>query len=978
MSDGGKSEKPQPKAIERAPSLARKIAEYQGEPVTGRTGAAALHAHKQKYVRGVEYRFSEGEHGEPPLAHLAQERGRPVREYVGREEAGRAMRKATGEANATSIPKGTGASLPGDVRAKMEPRLGADLSAVKVHTGGESVNAAAGFGARAFTVGSDVHFGAGQFAPGTKEGDKLLAHELTHVVQGQKSGVKRKADDGHDESKAEHADTPDVSQPDEPAEKEADDVSEKVAADIHGDADHSKSDKNDGQQAGKKKDGSDGKKGGGTDATNDKKAAASHDKNAGDAETKADGAQKKEGSAEKAPDVKAEPAPVAAKLISAAQPVVRVMRANNGQSGSSGNGGNGAQSSSGANPSGTGAQGGQSGQPGQGTPQQPPAPKIAKTLVSSPATVDKIDGKLYVELAGQTTAITASGTGGTPEAQTNAVISKGGQYNDQTQALTVPSVQPATLKAATNAPGVAQAAVGQTGLNEVKLDSAGSGLKLKGKAASADDVEIAGLFFDDLQSKFPSNKWFSKAEAGALLGLGDADVSKLFELWKQPSPRWGKKLEMSGHAAGTSYTFDLSARDQRNPPKVREYAAKRWDDLVKSPLWIDKVKKWEDGVPDGTAVYLRNFVLTVPNTEAVDFAASQIDKIPPYPVTTEASWPQLFTAQGIRQEVGGITTAFSLHRDFNQKVGDLFVHDVQEYARHIAEAPAEILTKLDGVVYHNNSDVGNIEMPGGDPVDPALKAAVPSGTGETAPIFEFMKQMAKRQPYNGYKYKDYKLAMEKGPNKTYLAGKVRDAYKAESTAEGAGAHEWYPSEMFQHAIEKAAAVIMNGDVATEDVKTLKMGYAWIELQHDMRTETYRIIFNKSIEADEPTGDPMNPSVKKPMLQGHSGAIKGPRNPMEDKDYIPQNSFQNGGNSFHDGLKKAFQNNDDVTKIQDAVEGVVTSWSWSGTGAVHMYCKMATGPNVNNKPTAADATDGRDQCLADIRGAFAKAKAKLQP
>ena len=48
----------------------------------------------------------------------------------------------------------------------------------------------------------DVHFAAGQYAPGTKEGDRLLAHELTHVVQGQKSGVQRKAEKERDRWRA--------------------------------------------------------------------------------------------------------------------------------------------------------------------------------------------------------------------------------------------------------------------------------------------------------------------------------------------------------------------------------------------------------------------------------------------------------------------------------------------------------------------------------------------------------------------------------------------------------------------------------------------------------------------------------------------------------------------------------------------------------------------------------------------------------
>lgn len=64
----------------------------------------------------------------------------------------------------------------------MEPQLGADLSAVKVGTDGKSATAAEQLGARAFTVDGEVHFGSGEFAPGTKEGDRLLAHELTIAV----------------------------------------------------------------------------------------------------------------------------------------------------------------------------------------------------------------------------------------------------------------------------------------------------------------------------------------------------------------------------------------------------------------------------------------------------------------------------------------------------------------------------------------------------------------------------------------------------------------------------------------------------------------------------------------------------------------------------------------------------------------------------------------------------------------------------
>lgn len=95
------------------------------------------------------------------------------------------QRKASGAGGgAASIPGGPGAPLGGGVQARMEKTLGADLSGVRVHTGGDSADAADSLGARAFTVGSDVHFGRGEFAPGSREGDRLLAHELTHEVGG--------------------------------------------------------------------------------------------------------------------------------------------------------------------------------------------------------------------------------------------------------------------------------------------------------------------------------------------------------------------------------------------------------------------------------------------------------------------------------------------------------------------------------------------------------------------------------------------------------------------------------------------------------------------------------------------------------------------------------------------------------------------------------------------------------------------------
>ncbi|MEA1867180.1 MAG: DUF4157 domain-containing protein [Thermodesulfobacteriota bacterium] len=87
--------------------------------------------------------------------------------------------------------KTEGTPLPEPVRAFFEPRFGYDFSKVKLHTSTRAAELARTVNAKAFTVGKDVTFGAGQYSPETSGGKKLLAHELTHVVQ-QNRTVQRK------------------------------------------------------------------------------------------------------------------------------------------------------------------------------------------------------------------------------------------------------------------------------------------------------------------------------------------------------------------------------------------------------------------------------------------------------------------------------------------------------------------------------------------------------------------------------------------------------------------------------------------------------------------------------------------------------------------------------------------------------------------------------------------------------------------
>ncbi|HEY0728318.1 MAG TPA: DUF4157 domain-containing protein, partial [Pyrinomonadaceae bacterium] len=77
----------------------------------------------------------------------------------------------------------SGSQLDSSVRHDMEARFGHDFSRVRVHSGAAAEQSARDVNAEAYTVGNNIVFGAGKFAPSTQPGRHLLAHELTHVLQ---------------------------------------------------------------------------------------------------------------------------------------------------------------------------------------------------------------------------------------------------------------------------------------------------------------------------------------------------------------------------------------------------------------------------------------------------------------------------------------------------------------------------------------------------------------------------------------------------------------------------------------------------------------------------------------------------------------------------------------------------------------------------------------------------------------------------
>src|SRR4030095_6074130 len=81
------------------------------------------------------------------------------------------------------VLRSSGQPLDARTRTFLEPSFGHDLSKVRMHTDDRAGASAQAVNALAYTVGNDLVFAGGQYFPGTAKGTRLIAHELTHVVQ---------------------------------------------------------------------------------------------------------------------------------------------------------------------------------------------------------------------------------------------------------------------------------------------------------------------------------------------------------------------------------------------------------------------------------------------------------------------------------------------------------------------------------------------------------------------------------------------------------------------------------------------------------------------------------------------------------------------------------------------------------------------------------------------------------------------------
>lgn len=156
-------------------------------PQKAKTGGE--HEHARKHADGHttarpdilhDERAAHPANAEPLAGLLSQLQHSHGNAYVQRmvnESGGEkaSAQKPTGESHAQALDAGT--------KSRMESALGEDFGDVRVHTGKPAGEVTEELGALAFTHGRDIYFKEGEYNPSTREGQELLAHELTHIVQ---------------------------------------------------------------------------------------------------------------------------------------------------------------------------------------------------------------------------------------------------------------------------------------------------------------------------------------------------------------------------------------------------------------------------------------------------------------------------------------------------------------------------------------------------------------------------------------------------------------------------------------------------------------------------------------------------------------------------------------------------------------------------------------------------------------------------
>ena len=143
-----------------------------------------VQARKPPEKKSVERRAQNPQADRPQLARLQRQVGnRAVQRLLAQRSGDGSFELDEGTIGRINRERGSGQALDSGVQREMGEAMGHDFSDVRVHTSAESDDLNQQVGARAFTTGRDIFLREGAYNPQSGEGRKLLAHELTHVVQ---------------------------------------------------------------------------------------------------------------------------------------------------------------------------------------------------------------------------------------------------------------------------------------------------------------------------------------------------------------------------------------------------------------------------------------------------------------------------------------------------------------------------------------------------------------------------------------------------------------------------------------------------------------------------------------------------------------------------------------------------------------------------------------------------------------------------
>lgn len=153
--------------------------EREAEEVTNRVMRAPAPAPRRKCACGASS-SADGECEECRTKRLTETNGAAI---IQRRATTTATNSGVAVSTVHQTLSGSGRPLDAGVRTDMEGRFGRHLGDVRIHTDLQAAASARAVNARAYTRGNRIVFGSGQYAPGSESGRRLLAHELTHVLQ---------------------------------------------------------------------------------------------------------------------------------------------------------------------------------------------------------------------------------------------------------------------------------------------------------------------------------------------------------------------------------------------------------------------------------------------------------------------------------------------------------------------------------------------------------------------------------------------------------------------------------------------------------------------------------------------------------------------------------------------------------------------------------------------------------------------------